>query len=105
MTNLAVYGPDQALEVHLPKLIGCSVLKALPWPLSAGMGHVEPPIATEDFGDRARRRHPLHPEVFEPTLQLAPTPSRLLIAQAQDLRLHLGPDLIGMRSGTPTLLL
>ena len=79
---------EMALEVHLPKIVGGGVLEADKRAMRGRMPAVQPAVAAQDRGDRARARHLRGAQIQQPPAQLAPAPGRMRVAQRQHMRLH-----------------
>jgi len=87
MTSRSVDEWHVALEVHLPQLIGGFLLEAMAWIGRRILARLDPLVPTQDPMHGGRYRHRL-PIAIQAMGNLACSPSRVLVAQSYDLRLH-----------------
>jgi len=72
---------DVALKIHLPKIVGDRMFKALPSGMFIALAGVQTPVATQNAGNGARCRYFVMPQALQAGTQFTTAPGRMRIAQ------------------------
>src|SRR5438874_4598834 len=94
MATLPIAQAKVAFEVHLPQLIGGGLLEPLPGSVLGRNCRINAPLASQNLVNRARRGNSWLTQSLQTGLDLPGPPSRMEVAQAHNLTLHLtaGPS-------------